>query len=261
MAVSRTRSSTRTTTSPDPGSGRHSPGQVPVAAVGAGNHPQTGRCRGRTSCCTTCRTLTASDRQSSPRCALQMSSLGSKPAILQWRIDAVETGRPVMPRQIITTADAPSSPLYSLGVQAGPHVLVSGIVGIDQSTGSLRRHDPRPDTTGADELPGHTPGRRRQPGRRHRGGNTAHQPRRLRRPERGIRAVVPIRAANPLRRQARRRTARTVRLDPDDSIHYLKSAAGRRPQLGPHPPARPPAAGRGGAARRRPAPAGPRTSG
>jgi len=42
-----------------------------------------------------------------------------------------------MPRQIITTANAPSSPLYSQGVKAGPLVLVSGIVGIDPSTGSL----------------------------------------------------------------------------------------------------------------------------
>ena len=45
-----------------------------------------------------------------------------------------------MPRQIITTADAPSSPLYSQGAKAGPHVLVSGIAGIagiDPSTGSL----------------------------------------------------------------------------------------------------------------------------
>ena len=42
-----------------------------------------------------------------------------------------------MGRQIITTANAPSSPLYSQGVKAGPHVLVSGIVGIDPSTGSL----------------------------------------------------------------------------------------------------------------------------
>ena len=32
-----------------------------------------------------------------------------------------------MPRQIITTANAPSSPLYSQGVKAGSHVLVSGI--------------------------------------------------------------------------------------------------------------------------------------
>ena len=42
-----------------------------------------------------------------------------------------------MPRQIITTANAPSSPLYSQGVKAGPHIFVSGIVGIDPSTGSL----------------------------------------------------------------------------------------------------------------------------
>ena len=42
-----------------------------------------------------------------------------------------------MARQIITTANAPSSPLYSQGVKAGPHVLVSGIVGIDPSTGGL----------------------------------------------------------------------------------------------------------------------------
>lgn len=42
-----------------------------------------------------------------------------------------------MPRQIITTANVPSSPLYSQGVKAGPYVLVSGIVGIDPGTGSL----------------------------------------------------------------------------------------------------------------------------
>ena len=42
-----------------------------------------------------------------------------------------------MPRQIITTANAPSSPLYSQGVKAGPHILVSGIVGINPSSGSL----------------------------------------------------------------------------------------------------------------------------
>jgi reactive intermediate/imine deaminase len=42
-----------------------------------------------------------------------------------------------MPRQIIATANAPASPLYSQGVKAGPHVLVSGMVGIDPSTGSL----------------------------------------------------------------------------------------------------------------------------
>lgn len=42
-----------------------------------------------------------------------------------------------MTRQIITTADAPSSPLYSQGLKAGPHVFVSGTAGIDPSTGSL----------------------------------------------------------------------------------------------------------------------------
>ena len=42
-----------------------------------------------------------------------------------------------MPRQIITTANAPTSPLYSQAVKAGPHVHLSGIVGIDPSTGSL----------------------------------------------------------------------------------------------------------------------------
>ena len=42
-----------------------------------------------------------------------------------------------MPRQIITTPDAPSSPLYSQGIRAGTNVFVSGIVGIDPSTQSL----------------------------------------------------------------------------------------------------------------------------
>jgi enamine deaminase RidA (YjgF/YER057c/UK114 family) len=42
-----------------------------------------------------------------------------------------------MPRQIITTANAPSSPLYSQGAKAGPFVLVSGITGIDPATSSL----------------------------------------------------------------------------------------------------------------------------
>ncbi|MBK8470266.1 MAG: RidA family protein [Actinomycetales bacterium] len=40
-------------------------------------------------------------------------------------------------RQIITTADAPSSPLYSQGVRAGDNIFVSGLVGIDPSKNSL----------------------------------------------------------------------------------------------------------------------------
>jgi 2-iminobutanoate/2-iminopropanoate deaminase len=45
--------------------------------------------------------------------------------------------RSVMPRQIITTAEAPSSPLYSQGVRAGSQVFVSGTTGVDPATGSL----------------------------------------------------------------------------------------------------------------------------
>jgi enamine deaminase RidA (YjgF/YER057c/UK114 family) len=36
-----------------------------------------------------------------------------------------------MTQHIIMSANAPSPPLYSQGGKAGPHVLVSGIVGID----------------------------------------------------------------------------------------------------------------------------------
>ena len=40
-------------------------------------------------------------------------------------------------REVITTPKAPSSPLFSQGVKAGEHVYVSGLVGIDMSTGIL----------------------------------------------------------------------------------------------------------------------------
>jgi 2-iminobutanoate/2-iminopropanoate deaminase len=40
-------------------------------------------------------------------------------------------------REVITTQDAPSSPLYSQAVRAGQHVYVSGLVGIDLTTGEL----------------------------------------------------------------------------------------------------------------------------
>ena len=42
-----------------------------------------------------------------------------------------------MPRQIITTPDAPSSPLYSQAVRSGPHFFVSGTTGIDPATGAF----------------------------------------------------------------------------------------------------------------------------
>jgi 2-iminobutanoate/2-iminopropanoate deaminase len=40
-------------------------------------------------------------------------------------------------REVVTTANAPSSPLYSQAVKAGQHVHVSGLVGIDVATGNL----------------------------------------------------------------------------------------------------------------------------
>ena len=40
-------------------------------------------------------------------------------------------------REFISTSDAPSSPLYSQAVKAGDYVYVSGLVGVDVTTGTL----------------------------------------------------------------------------------------------------------------------------
>ena len=40
-------------------------------------------------------------------------------------------------REVIRTANAPGSPLFSQAVRAGQHVYVSGLVGIDMKTGNL----------------------------------------------------------------------------------------------------------------------------
>ena len=42
-----------------------------------------------------------------------------------------------MPRQIISTPNAPSSVLYGQGVRAGSHIYVSGTTGIDPQTRAL----------------------------------------------------------------------------------------------------------------------------
>ena len=42
-----------------------------------------------------------------------------------------------MTKQIITTTQAPSSPLYSQGVRVGPVIHVSGMVGLDTATGAM----------------------------------------------------------------------------------------------------------------------------
>ena len=68
-----------------------------------------------------------------------------------------------MPRQIITTPNAPSSPLYSQGVKAGSQVFVSGTTGVDPSTGDLAGEHPSPDPPGASQLRGHFAGGRREP--------------------------------------------------------------------------------------------------
>lgn len=39
--------------------------------------------------------------------------------------------------EVIRTPDAPSSPLYSQAVKAGANIYVSGLVGVDVTTGSL----------------------------------------------------------------------------------------------------------------------------
>ncbi|SDS31263.1 endoribonuclease L-PSP [Nocardioides scoriae] len=46
-----------------------------------------------------------------------------------------------MPRQIITTPNAPSSPLFSQAVRAGSQVFVSGTTGLVPSTGRMAGDD------------------------------------------------------------------------------------------------------------------------
>jgi 2-iminobutanoate/2-iminopropanoate deaminase len=40
-------------------------------------------------------------------------------------------------RQVVTTPNAPASPLYSQAVKAGDYIYVSGLVGVDVATGTL----------------------------------------------------------------------------------------------------------------------------
>ena len=42
-----------------------------------------------------------------------------------------------MPRQIISTPSAPSSPFFGQGVRAGSHIYISGTTGIDPETRAL----------------------------------------------------------------------------------------------------------------------------
>ena len=38
---------------------------------------------------------------------------------------------------MITSPDAPASPLYSQAVKAGDHLYISGLVGVDVTTGAI----------------------------------------------------------------------------------------------------------------------------
>ena len=40
-------------------------------------------------------------------------------------------------REVVSTPNAPSSPLYSQAIKVGNHVHVSGLVGVDMKTGTL----------------------------------------------------------------------------------------------------------------------------
>ncbi len=88
-----------------------------------------------------------------------------------------------MPRNIITTTEAPSSPLFSQGVKAGPLVFVSGTTGVDPGSGQLAGDSIQAQTR--------APSRRCQSRRRRRGGCAARGSGRLQRHERGVRPMVP----------------------------------------------------------------------
>jgi hypothetical protein len=56
---------------------------------------------------------------------------------VEWSGCCREQWLPCGMREIVSTADAPSSPLYSQAVKAGGLVYVSGVVGVDVTTGDL----------------------------------------------------------------------------------------------------------------------------
>ena len=125
-------------------------------------------------------------------------------------------------REVITTANAPSSPHYSQAVKAGQHIFVSGLVGIDVSTGSLagptiqeqtrqalRNCEAILDAAGATlqdvvEV-----------------GVLLTDPTDFDGMNEELCKLVPGRATHSLRRQARRRHPECARLDPHDGVRRL----------------------------------------
>jgi hypothetical protein len=122
-------------------------------------------------------------------------------------------------REVITTSNAPTSPLYSQAVKAGGYVYVSGLVGVDATTRNSRRVDDQgTDTAGAHQLRRGLARGGRNARRRRRSWRTPDESRRRCRHERRIRDVVPSCAADSLRRQARCRTPRRPCLDSHDGV-------------------------------------------
>jgi 2-iminobutanoate/2-iminopropanoate deaminase len=71
----------------------------------------------------------------------QLNRSNQRPSIRDPGDDRLDTAAlrrdlPLM-REPVSTPDAPSSSLYSQAVKAGAHVYVSGLVGVDPSTGTL----------------------------------------------------------------------------------------------------------------------------
>lgn len=114
-----------------------------------------------------------------------------------------------MPREIITTSEAPSSPLYSQAVRAGNHIYVSGTVGVDISTGKLAGESIQEQTHQAlanceTILKTAGSGRRIRTERSRRDRRPACTARGFRRLQRGVRPLVPVGSPGALRREARR---------------------------------------------------------
>ena len=86
-----------------------------------------------------------------------------------------------MTRQIISTPAAPSSPLYSQGVRVGAQIFVSGMVGVDASTGELAGLTIQQQTAQAVANCEHILRAAGEPEGRCRSGSTAGEPGRLRR--------------------------------------------------------------------------------
>ena len=121
-----------------------------------------------------------------------------------------------------STPNAPSSPLYSQAVKAGQHVYVSGLVGIDVSTGNLAgstiQEQTRQALTNCEAIL-HAAGARLEDVVEV--GVLLTNPTDFAGMNEEYATWFPDRAADPLRRQARRRDTRCPRLDPHDRVRRL----------------------------------------